>query len=378
MDFLHRTWAEIDIDALKHNFEQIKSLCDGSEIMAVVKADAYGHSAKAVAPVLDSMGAASFAVSNIEEAFSLREIGIDKPILILGYTPPTLAKQLFENKITQTVFSYEYAQLLSQKAVELGVTLNVHIKLDTGMGRIGFDAKSDDGLSNVLKIFELENLEFEGIFTHFAVADEKDTDSVAFTQLQYNRFWNTVEYLSKHGHSFKYKHCCNSAGIAYAAQKHLDICRAGILLYGLKPNAQNELPLPFMPVMTVKSVISLVKDIKVGDSVGYGLTFTATKAMRVATVTAGYADGYPRKLSNKGYVLINGQKANIIGRISMDQMSVDVTHIDNVKMGDEVILFGKDLSVDVLAELTDTINYELICGISPRVTRVIINKGERK
>lgn len=378
MDFLHRTWAEIDIDALKHNFEQIKSLCDGSEIMAVVKADAYGHSAKAVAPVLDSMGAASFAVSNIEEAFSLREIGIDKPILILGYTPPALAKQLFENKITQTVFSYEYAQLLSQKAVELGVTLNVHIKLDTGMGRIGFDAKSDVGLSNVLKIFELENLEFEGIFTHFAVADEKDTDSVAFTQLQYNRFWNTVEYLSKHGHSFKYKHCCNSAGIAYAAEKHLDICRAGILLYGLKPNAQNELPLPFMPVMTVKSVISLVKDIKVGDSVGYGLTFTATKAMRVATVTAGYADGYPRKLSNKGYVLINGQKANIIGRISMDQMSVDVTHIDNVKMGDEVILFGKDLSVDVLAELTDTINYELICGISPRVTRVIINKGERK
>lgn len=372
MSFLHRTWAEIDMNALLHNFSEIKKMCENTCVMAIVKADAYGHSAEFVAPALEKAGADYFAVSNIDEAVSLRKYGVSKDILILGYTPFSLTKELSDNNITQTVYSFDYAKSLSENAIKNGVTLKVHIKLDTGMSRIGFDAKRNDCYGEILDILKLGGLEFEGIFTHFAVADEETDNSKAFTALQYERFCAVVEHLNTLGYKFKYTHCCNSAGIAYQKDKHLNLARAGILLYGLKPNASIDVPLDIIPVMTVKSVVSLVKNIKKGDSVGYGLTFTAESDMRIATVSAGYADGYPRKLSNKGYVLINGQKANIIGRISMDQMTVDVTEIDNVKMGDEVILFGKDLSVDVLATLTDTINYELICGISPRVKRVIL------
>ncbi len=375
MEFLHRTWAEIDLSALKHNFKVLKEHAKDSKIMAVVKADAYGHSARTVTPILEQCGADSFAVSNIEEALSLRAFGIKKPILILGYTPVNTAKILDDYNISQCVYSTEYAKELSEVAVKENIKIKVHIKLDTGMSRLGFDCRSEElnGINEAISCAKLDGFVLEGIFTHFAVSDRTPGADDGFTEEQYNRFMKSVKVFKENGIEPELIHCCNSAGFLLDQDKHLSLSRVGISLYGLSPSSELKLKQDLIPVMTVKSVVSMVKEINVGDTVNYGRTFKANKKMRVATVTAGYADGYPRLLSNKGYVLINGKKANIIGRICMDQLSVDVSDIENVKMGDEVILFGKDLSVDDLASLADTINYEIICGISPRVPRIIKN-----
>ena len=372
MEILRRTWAEIDVDALIHNLKIIKSKTPDARIMAVVKANAYGHSAGIVAPVLDKNGADSFAVSNIDEALQLRSLNITKPILILGYTPPQLVKILNENNISQCVYSPEYALDLSAEAVKQNVKIKIHTKLDTGMSRIGFDCRSDDlfGIYLAISSSKLDGFDFEGIFTHFSVADRSKVEEDGFTDAQYNRFKNAVEIFKKSGLVPKYCHCCNSAGLILDGDKHLDICRPGIILYGLSPSSAPELECNLIPVMTLKSVVTMVKEINENDSISYGRTFKATEKMRIATVSIGYADGYPRLLSNKGYVIINGKKANIVGRVCMDQLSVDVTDIPDAKMGDEVILFGKELSVNVLAELCDTINYEIVCGISPRVPRI--------
>ena len=375
MDFLHRTWAEIDINALVHNFKTIKQRLNGSQIMAVVKANAYGHSVSDIAPCLQKMGADYFAVSNIDEALQLRESGITKPILILGYTPVALAEQLAKNNISQCVYSAEYAQKLSQFAVNQNVTVSVHIKLDTGMSRLGFNCRDASlcGLVEAIESAKLNGFNLKGVFTHFAVADRDSETEDGFTDEQYKRFSDAIAKFKSEGLSPELCHCCNSAALLLDDDKHLDISRPGIILYGLSPSGNLELSKDLLPVMTLKSVVSMVKEINAGDTVSYGRTFTATKKMKIATVAAGYADGYPRALSSKAYLLINGKKANIVGRVCMDQMAVDVTDIDNVKMGDEVILFGKGLPVEYLAELCNTINYEIVCGISPRVPRVIIN-----
>lgn len=372
MSFLHRTWAEIDTSALIHNFKIIKKESGNSKIMAVVKADAYGHSARFVAPVLQENGVDFFAVSNIEEAITLRGCGITKPILILGYTPVNMASQLFFNDIIQAVFSPEYAKDLSKAAVEENLKLKIHIKLDTGMGRIGFDCRDEDlsGIEDAIKAALLPGFVFEGVFTHFSVSDRTPSEEDGFTDSQYNRFSAAISRFEKSGIKPKFAHCCNSAAFCLDNDKHMDICRTGIILYGLTPSASLTLKEDFIPVMTLKSVISMVKDIKTGDTVNYGRTFKADRKMRIATITAGYADGYPRALSNKGYVLIKGKKAPIIGRICMDQLSVDVSHIPDVIQGDEAILFGKDLPVEELANICGTINYEIVCGISPRVPRI--------
>lgn len=377
LDFLHRTWAEIDIDALIHNFEIIKKESGGSKLMAVVKADAYGHSVRNIAPVLEEHGAHAFAVSNIEEAVTLRGCGITRPILILGYTPVSMAAQIYINDITQCVYSPEYAAELSKKAQADNVKIKIHIKLDTGMGRIGFDCRdaSLSGIDEAITAARLPGFIFDGIFTHFAVSDRTPTNEDGFTDAQFERFSTAIERFKAAGLKPKYCHCCNSAAFCLDNDKHFDICRPGIILYGLTPASGLKLKEDFIPVMTVKSVVSMVKTVRKGDTVSYGRTFTAEKEMKIATVTAGYADGYPRLLSNKGYVLINGKKANIVGRICMDQMSVDVTSIESVKQGDEVILFGKELPVEELADMCGTINYEIICGISPRVPRIIIKSN---
>ena len=379
MDFLHRTWAEIDLDALVHNFDIIKKEATGAKLMAVVKADAYGHSARIVAPILEQHGADAFAVSNIEEAITLRGCGITRPILILGYTPVSMAAQLYLNDISQCVYSPEYAAALSKRACADGVKVKVHIKLDTGMSRLGFDCRDEklSGIEEAVTAARLKGFVFEGIFTHFAVSDRTETSEDGFTDKQYSRFCTAAERFEKAGLRPKYRHCCNSAAFCLDSDKHFDMCRPGIILYGLTPSSDLKLKEAFIPVMTVKSVVSMVKTIKKGDTVSYGRTFTAEKEMKTATVTAGYADGYPRLLSNKGYVLINGKRANIIGRVCMDQMSVDVSDIDNVKQGDEVILFGKTLPVEELADKCGTINYEIICGISPRVPRITV-KGKKE
>ena len=373
MGFLHRTWAEIDLNALVHNFKIIKEQCKGSLVMAVVKADAYGHSVKDIAPVLEKNGADYFAVSNIDEAITLRNIGIKRPILILGYTPVNMADVLSKNNIIQCVYSDEYAKALSESAVNCDVTVKIHIKLDTGMSRIGFDCRSEtlSGIDAAIKASQLPKLLFEGVFTHFAVSDRTEESEDGFTAEQFGRFTSALEQFKNAGIEPKLAHCCNSAALCLDNDKHLSLCRPGIILYGLTPSAELKLPQDFIPVMTVKSVVSMVKTVSAGDTVSYGRTFKADRDMKIATVTAGYADGYPRALSNKGYVIINGKKAEILGRVCMDQMSVDVSDIPDVKFGDEVILFGKELPVEKLAELCGTINYEIVCGISPRVPRII-------
>ena len=374
MSFLHRAWAEIDTSALLHNFNIIKSNSNGAKIMAVVKADAYGHSVRDIAPVLDAAGADSFAVSNIEEAIELRSVGIDKPILVLGYTPCDMANTLAKYDISQCVYSLEYARALSENAVANGVRIKVHIKLDTGMGRLGFDCRSDELLEidDALLSAGFDNFILEGIFTHFAESDRQAPSPSDFTNEQFFRFKAAIKAFEDKGFKPQFCHCSNSGAFCQDNDKQLDMCRAGIILYGLTPSADMDLKLDFKPVMTFKSVVSFVKEISADTCVSYGRTFKAPHNMRIATVSAGYADGYPRTLSNKGFVLIGGKRANIVGRVCMDQLCVDVTDIDGVKMGDEVTLFGSDLPVEELASLAGTINYEIVCGISPRVPRIII------
>lgn len=373
---LRRAWAEIDEDALIHNFKIIKETAK-TKVCAVVKANAYGHSVNIVAPLLQKAGADYFAVSNLEEAIELREINITKPILILGYTPCEFVDEIAKYNISQCVYSLDYARELSQNATRNNSEINIHLKLDTGMSRLGFDCRNDDlnGINDAILSAKLNCLKLEGLFTHFAVSDRNTEQEDGFTAAQYNRFCRAIDALKAHGIYPEYKHCCNSAALCLDSDKQLDMCRAGIVLYGLTPSSDLELSQPFKPVMSFKSVVSQVKAIRCGDTVSYGRTFTAENDMIVATVSAGYADGYPRLLSNRGYVLINGCRANIIGRVCMDQFCVDVTNIPDVKRGDEVLLWGNELPIEAPAEMIGTINYELVCGVSNRVKRIKI-KGQ--
>lgn len=378
MSFMHRTWAEIDLDALVHNFDIIKAAASPARIMAVVKADAYGHSARYIAPLLEEHGAAAFAVSNIEEAITLRGCGISRPILILGYTPVEMVRQIQTNDLIQTVFSKEYAIRLSEQAVNDGVTVNIHIKLDTGMSRLGFNCRSNElvGIDDAISAAKLPGLHFDGIFTHFAVSDRMADSDDGFTDAQYSRFSAACDIFCSAGLSPHITHCCNSAALCRDKDKLSDICRPGIILYGLTPAEGFEPHLPIIPVMTLKSVISMVKTIGAGDTVSYGRIFKAEKPMRIATVTAGYADGYPRLLSGKGEVIIRGKRAHIIGRICMDQFAVDVSDIPDAALGDEVELFGNGIPVEEIADICGTVNYEIVCGITQRVPRVAVRNGK--
>ncbi len=372
MGFFRRTWAEIDTAALVHNLKIIKEKAGSSALMAVVKANAYGHSACDIAPVLEKNGVEHFAVSNIDEALQLRHCNITSPILILGYTPVSLVRELFENDIEQCVYSAEYAKALALEAEKAGVKLKVHIKLDTGMSRIGFDCRTDAlyGIEQAILAAKFDSFSLVGIFTHFAVSDRAASEDDGFTDAQYKRFLAALERFNKAGLNPKLCHCCNSAATLADPDKHLDICRPGIILYGLDPASKGRVH-GLIPVMTLKSVVTMVKDIRPGDTVSYGRTFTASENMKIATVAIGYADGYPRLLSGKGYVLIKGKKAPILGRVCMDQMTVDVSLIGDVNIGDEVILFGKNHPVEELAALCGTINYEIVCDITSRVPRII-------
>ncbi len=374
MDFTKRTWAEIDISALLHNLEIIKQNANGKEIMAVIKADAYCHSTEIVAKSLWENGVKNFAVSNIDEAMELRELGVDGHILILGYTPTECVKLLFADNISQTVYSLEYAKELSLAAQNIGKTINIHLKLDTGMGRIGFDCRNDElvEIGDALTAAKLPYLNTEGVFAHFAESDR--IAAKEFTKQQQRLFLSAVDFLKQNGIDPIMRHTNNSAALFTAEDDNTNYCRPGIVLYGLQATDTNTDEDRLIPVMTFKSVVSMVKTLNPGETVSYGRTFKATKEMTVATVTAGYGDGYPRALSNKGFVTINGKKAKILGRVCMDQFVVDVSNIEGVKRGDEVILFGKEPTATDIAKLCDTINYEIICGISKRVPRIAVKK----
>ncbi len=368
MSYLRRTWKEINLSALGNNFDIIGSIT-GTSVCAVVKADAYGHGAVGVAKALEEKGAAAFAVSNIREAEELRTAGIKAQILILGYTPEIYAEDLSRLGFVQCIYSLEYAENLSREAKKIGVTVEAHLKLDTGMSRLGFDVRDADfvGLQEAKRVLTLENLNITGVFTHFAVADSKDGEDITFTKHQYARFNEAADALETDGFRFKTRHCCNSAGALWGIADKGDMVRAGIILYGLAPSPDIRLPSGMKPVMSLYSVVSMVKTVKAGTFVSYGRTYEAEGDRIIATVSAGYADGVPRALSNKGSVLINGKRAKIVGRVCMDQFCIDITDIENVRIGDRVEVFGENISVDEVAEIAGTINYEIICGISKRV-----------
>lgn len=377
MDFLRRTWVEVDLDRIRNNYDRVREkVGNDCKVLCVVKANGYGHGAVQVARVLETAGCDWLAVSNIEEAEQLREAGIELPILILGSTPPERVSTLAEYNITQAVYSKECAEQLSSAAKAAGVTVSVHLKLDTGMRRIGFDATEPNEVALAAEVCQMAGLKVSGVFTHFASADGDGDADGSFVKTQYARFLDAIEAIEKTGVHFSIRHCCNSAATMTYPEFKLDMVREGIVLYGLAPSEQVAID-GYLPAMSMKARVSMVKRVAAGESISYGRTYTAESDITVATVPVGYADGYIRAFS-KGEVLVQGKRAKIVGRICMDQMMIDVTGMD-VKTGDTVTLFGTDgeatLPVEELSALADTINYETVCLIGRRVPRVYIQNG---
>ena len=368
-----RTYAEVNLDALRHNIlEARKNIKDNTKIMAIVKANAYGHGAVSVAKALEELVDA-YGVAMIEEAIELRVNGLDKMILILGYTGEDWFPEVVKLDISQTVYTYEMAVKLNDVAKELNKKAKIHIKIDTGMGRIGFLPK-EETVEIIKNISKLSNLTIEGIFTHFPKADEKD---ITAAKESFMRFQKIIKWLEKENIDIPIKHVSNSASIISIPEANLNMVRSGISTYGLYPSkevARNIVQL--RPAMQWKTKISYIKEVEPGTTIGYGSTFVADKKMKIATIPVGYADGMKRDLSNKGRVLIRGKLANIVGRICMDQFMVDVTEIENVTQGDAVTIFGRDgegaITVEEVADMAHSFNYEFVCSISSRVPRYYV------
>lgn len=376
-----RVCALIDLNNVVYNMESICSKLSGdTSVYAVIKADGYGHGAIPIAREFEKIDKVrGYAVATAEEAMQLIADGIKKDILVIGYTFPYAYRQMIEQGIRLTVFKYDTLKELNDIAGELGKKAIVHIKVDTGMSRIGI-SPFDEGYEFVKEAISLENIEVEGVFTHFARADETDKDKALE---QFDIFTGFVEGIEADlDFKFKIKHCSNSAAIVRMKESNLDAVRAGIIMYGLWPSDEVERELiDIKPVMKLISHITFIKNIAPGTEVSYGGTYVAQRWRRIATVPVGYADGYPRSLSNKGYVYINGHKADILGRVCMDQLMVDVTDILTAKEGDEVLLIGTDeynncISVEELGRLSEHLNYELACDIGKRVPRLFIKDGK--
>lgn len=373
---LRRTWAEIDLDALAHNYRQARRLT-GPQVryLGVVKADAYGHGALQVSRKLEALGADYLAVSSLDEARELRSGGIRAPILILGHTPPDMVPQLIRYGITQTVSARAKAEEYSAAAVGCGGTLKVHIKVDTGMSRLGFlvrDGHFDGGVEAIAASCALPGLEAEGIFTHFAVSDEDDEASGRYTREQFAVFTRVIDALAARGRTFAIRHCANSGALARYPEMYLDMVRPGIALYGAGADARR---LGLRPVMTLKSCVSTIKVFDPGTDVSYGRTFRTAERTRIGVLPIGYADGLFRGLSNRMAVQTDHGPAPIRGRICMDMTMVDLTALPDVHVGDAVELFGGRQSVDELADMLGTIPYELTCAVSKRVPRLYMENG---
>jgi len=369
-----RCWAEVDLGVLSDNLERYREqLPAGMEVMAVVKADAYGHGDKAVTEALIKRGVRDFAVSNLDEAIRVREAGAEGLVLILGYTPIGRAEELVRYNVTQALLSEEYAQALAAT----GLPVSCQYALDTGMRRIGLNAEDADGAEAAIRA-AAKALPLNGVFTHLCTADTDDAEAVSFTLRQLALYEELVRRIADL--RLPYCHCMNSAGGLRYASRLSRFARLGIILYGLKPDRSNVLPEGIRPALAWKSVVSMVKTVRAGDTIGYGRTYRAAHDLTVATIPTGYADGYRRELSNRGHVLIRGKRAPIVGRVCMDQMMVDVSGIGGVSLGDEVVLLGKSgphsITADDLAALCDTIGYEIVCGISKRVERTYLDGGE--
>ena len=374
---LRSAYAEIDLDALAYNMRNIKSLVNNKEVIAVVKADCYGHGAVDVVPTLLENGASRLAVAVLTEGMELRNHNIKAPIMLLGYTPLNLGEELINYDLEQTVYDLEYAKELSDIALKLNKKAKIHIALDTGMGRIGF-LPNEKAISDVSEICSLKGLEVIGIFTHFATSDEKDK---AYTHEQFKKFSDFTNKLSALGIEIPIKHVSNSGAIMDVPETYLDAVRAGIILYGYYPSDEvNKNNLSLKPALTLKASITRVQEMEPEMYVSYGRTFKTERKSLIATLPIGYADGYSRLFAKKGKVIINGKFAPIVGRICMDQCMIDVTDIGDVKVGDEVILLGEEGNVkfnaDHIAEIMGTINYEILCMLKYRVPRVYKKNGE--
>lgn len=373
-----RIYAEINLDAICKNVEETKKIVgNGVDVLAIIKADAYGHGALRTAKALSEIGISHFGVATAEEAMQLRKNGIDGRILILDYTFEECYSELIENDITSTVFEYSHAKKLNDIASVHGKKADIHIKLDTGMGRIGF-IPSEESFETIKRISKLDNIRISGIYTHFACADMSDK---SMTYRQIESFDSFCEKLEKGGVHIPVKHLCNSAGIMEFSSAYANMVRNGIITYGLYPSDEvDKSKINLIPAMSIKSHIVFVKEVGKDFTVSYGSTYVTKGKTKIATVPIGYADGYPRALSNKGKVLIRGKFAPIIGRICMDQMMVDVTDIDGVEQGDVVTVVGKDgcntITVEELANASNSFNYEFVCNVNKRVPRVYIKNGK--
>lgn len=381
MKIQSRIYAAVNLDAVLYNLENMKkNINENTKIIAVLKADGYGHGAVPIAREIQSLPYIwGIAVATVEEGMELRNAGIQKPILILGYTYEEDYDTIVREDFRPAVFKKSMAQKLSQAAVKAGKPVNIHIKIDTGMTRIGYRDPQRD-VPEILEISRLPGIRIEGLFTHFARADETDP-APAYRQLE--KYGEFLKKLEAAGLSIPLKHCSNSAGIIRIPEANLDAVRAGVILYGMYPSDEVEKePVPLKPAMEIKSHIAYIKTVEPGTQVSYGGTYTTQRPTRIATIPVGYADGYARGLSNRGSVLIHGRRAPILGRVCMDQFMVDVTEIPEAKELDEATLLGMDgedcITMEELGDLSGRFNYEFACCISKRVPRIYIKDGQVK
>lgn len=370
-------FAEIDLAAFRHNMDAVKKLVNGkSSIIAVVKGDAYGHGAEVIAPEALKCGAEYLAVARLNEAVSLRKSGITAPLLLFGQSLPVYADEYIKYNLTVSVHSFDAAEALSREAVKSGSTIPVHVKADTGMGRLGMTEDSADAADIIRRIGDLPGVKVEGVYSHFANADCADK---SHAEMQLNRFLEIKEKVLSCFSRAPLFHIANSAAVMELPESHLDMVRPGIMLYGLYPSSEMDRDkTELKPVMSLKSQINQIKHVGPGFTVSYGSTHVTEKASVIATVPAGYADGYSRLLSSRGEMLVKGKRAPIIGRVCMDLTMLDVSHIPDAREGDEVVLFGAQgdefLSADEIADITGTISYEVVSAITSRVPRVYVNR----
>lgn len=382
MKLLKRTWANISLDALRHNYDLIRRrISSESKIMGVVKADAYGHGAVPISHALVDFGAEYLAVSNLEEAVQIRRGGIRTPLMILGYTPAMYAENMVYLDITQEVHSLAYAQELNEALAGTNYILNVHLKLDTGMSRIGFRVYDNPAvMEDIIKAANLEHLHVEGVFMHFSVADSGAEDDIAYTKLQYGRFCEALEHLSACGIRPELRHCCNSGGILQYPEFSMDMVRPGIMIYGLAPSEETEGVLDLQPVLSLHTTVSQVREYPAGTDIGYGRRYRTEKPCKVAVLSIGYADGLSRSLSGKVSFLINGHAVPQIGVICMDACMVDITEIPDVLPGTEAVLIGSSgglrQTATEVASSVGTISYEFLCDISKRIPRICLQNGK--
>ena len=375
---LRRTWSEIDLDALVYNYRKIREKT-GPEVkfLGVVKADAYGHGSVMIAKTLEQEGADYLAVSSNDEAMELRLNGIKMPILILGHTPKEQVERLIEYDITQAVTCKAKAVEYSDEAVRLGKTLKVHIKVDTGMSRLGYLCEGsffDNGVEGISEAVNMPGLEAEGIFTHFAVSDEPGDECEEYTKHQFELFMSVIDKVcTKTGKTFKIRHCANTGAVAKYPQTYLDMVRPGLLLYGYGEFAKE---LGLKPVMTLKTVISTIKTYPAGTAISYGGIFKTDRTTRVGVLPYGYADGFFRSLSNKCSLMTSAGPARQLGKICMDMCMIDVTQMQGVGVGSEIEVFGPHNPIEELAAIAGTIPYELTCAVSKRVPRSYIKDGK--